>query len=231
MIKNAKQKRRLGLLAAGVLAWSVAADRHGSGAAGAAAHTGPGIGGAGTAAASPGVMAACGVQRGAHPAGVRAGSGMQHPAGGSSLALDSGGTAACAGDAAGKSHTGGQFYHFSACMGQRPELVGADQLFDGAAGAVWCGAHRDRQRGWAAGRDGAGVPSVLVAEDAGHLAASGAARFPAGVQRGAGHLLEGAGVAAEIIGLRTAAWGMPCTGPRSPWLLGRCLPGRRSSCC
>lgn len=39
------------------------------------------------------------------------------------------------------------------------------------------------------------------------------------------------GVAAEIIGLRTAAWGMPCTGPRSPWLLGRCLPGRRSSCC
>lgn len=146
-------------------------------------------------------------------------------------ALDSGGTAACAGDAAGKSHTGGQFYHFSACMGQRPELVGADQLFDGAAGAVWCGAHRDRQRGWAAGRDGAGVPSVLVAEDAGHL---GCRRCCPLSGRGAAWRWVSAGRAAlrpRSSAYRTAAWGMPCTGPRSPWLLGRCLPGRRSSCC
>ena len=89
-----------------------------------------------------------------------------------------------------KATPGGQLHHSGAGVGQRLVPVGPHQLPDGAARPLRRGAHRHRERRPPASRDGAGVPPAAGAASAGRLAPGGAACVPAGVQCGAGHLLE-----------------------------------------
>ena len=93
--------------------------------------------------------------------------------------------AAGSGDAAGQGHAGGKLYHSGAGLGAGQCAFGAYQLFDGAAGAVRCGAHRHCRGRRAAAGNGSGVPSA-----AGSLG-----------------ICWKSGVAAEVIGLPNGSIG------------------------
>ena len=98
--------------------------------------------------------------------------------------------AACSGAAAGQSHAGGKLYHSGAGVGAGGIAFGAHQLFNGAARAVRCGAHRHPERRPTAVGDDEGVSPSAGPTAAGGVAACGAASLPAGMQRGPWHLLE-----------------------------------------
>ena len=174
----------------GVLAGGLAGCGHGRGAGGLSGVAGADAGHSAGTAAPGGILAAHWLQCRAHPAGLRAGGGVQCGAGRGRRALGVGGSPARAGDAAGEGDAGGELHHFGTGVGQRKLAVGPHQLSDGAAGALRRGAHRHRERGCAAAGNGKGVPASAGSSAAGHLAPGCAAGVPAGVQRGTGHLLE-----------------------------------------
>ena len=174
----------------GVLAGGLAGRSHGHRAGGVSGIAGAGAAHLSAAAAEGGFLAAGGLQLRAHFAGFCAGRSGQRGAGGVRRPVERRRCTADSGDAAGQGHAGGKLYHSGAGLGAGQCAFGAYQLSDGAAGAVRRGAHRHCRCRRAAAGDGSGVPSAAGAPPAVDLAACGASGLPAGVQRGAGHLLE-----------------------------------------
>ena len=164
--------------------------RHGGGTGGVPCFAGAGGAHSFAAFAAGRVLAAGGFQLRAHSAGFWAGRGRKHRAGCGRTGVAHGRCAACSGAAAGQSHAGGKLYHSGACVGAGGIAFGAHQLFNGAARAVRCGAHRHPERRPTAIGDDEGVSPSAGPTAAGGVAACGAAGLPAGMQRGPWHLLE-----------------------------------------